>query len=162
MAAAQSDGGGPSHSIASAVAATYTATFGTQHQLTTGVSPAGGGVIAPGTSWVSAGVQAPVTATANAGYQFSGFTGALSGTTTPQYVTMNSPATVIANFTPNSNGPNLITNYKYDLFDNLSGVTMVRAAGTQTRTFVYNGKYLMSATNPRTEPSTTLTTSTAR
>src|SRR5207249_4034020 len=47
-----------------------------------------------------------------------------------------------------SGGGNLITNYGYDLLNHLTGVTMPRATGTQTRTFVYNGPYLMSATNP--------------
>ena len=43
---------------------------------------------------------------------------------------------------------NLITSYQYDLYDNLVQVTMPRAAGTQTRSFTYNGKFLISATNP--------------
>ena len=38
-------------------------------------------------------------ATANSGYQFSGFSGALSGTTTPQSVTMTAAASVTGNFT---------------------------------------------------------------
>ena len=45
-------------------------------------------------------------------------------------------------------GANLNTYYSYDLWDNLSQVSMPRSTGTQTRTFVYNGKLLMSATNP--------------
>ena len=45
-------------------------------------------------------------------------------------------------------GGNLITSYQYDLYDNLVQVTMPRAAGTQTRTFTYNGKLLLTATNP--------------
>jgi len=43
--------------------------------------------------------------------------------------------------------PNLITNYTYDLWDNLSQVSMPRSAGAQTRMFVYSGKYLTSAEN---------------
>jgi YD repeat-containing protein len=41
-----------------------------------------------------------------------------------------------------------VTTYTYDLLNNLSQVSMPRPTGTQTRTFVYNGPYLMSATNP--------------
>jgi hypothetical protein len=44
-----------------------------------------------------------VSATANGGYAFSGFTGNLSGTTTPQSLTMNAPASVTANFNGTSN-----------------------------------------------------------
>jgi hypothetical protein len=40
-----------------------------------------------------------IAATPNAGYQFSGFGGALSGTNTPQWLTMTGPLTVSANFT---------------------------------------------------------------
>jgi len=43
---------------------------------------------------------------------------------------------------------NLSANYGYDLLNHLTGVTMPRSTGTQTRTFVYNGPYLMSTTNP--------------
>src|SRR5262249_23029953 len=45
-----------------------------------------------------------VGATANSGFQFSGFSGALSGTTTPQNMTMNAPAAVTANFSAASAG----------------------------------------------------------
>ena len=41
-----------------------------------------------------------------------------------------------------------VTTYTYDLLNNLSQVSMPRPTGTQTRTFVYSGPYLMSATNP--------------
>ena len=44
----------------------------------------------------------------------------------------------------------MITNYTYDLWDNLSQVNMPRSAGTQTRTFVYTGSQLQNATNPET------------
>ena len=40
------------------------------------------------------------------------------------------------------------TYYTYDLLNNLTQVSMPRPTGTQTRTFVYNGKLLTSATNP--------------
>jgi len=63
-------------------------------------------------------------------------------------ITASAAATYTAVFTPAAGGPNLITNYTYDLWDNLTQVSMPRSAGTQTRTFVYSGKYLTSATNP--------------
>jgi YD repeat-containing protein len=40
------------------------------------------------------------------------------------------------------------TYYSYDLLDHLIQVNMTRTSGTQIRTFVYNGNYLTSATNP--------------
>jgi RHS repeat-associated protein len=43
---------------------------------------------------------------------------------------------------------NYVTTYTYDLMNHLTGVSMTRPTGTQTRTFVYSGNLLMSATNP--------------
>jgi len=40
------------------------------------------------------------------------------------------------------------TTYTYDLLNNLTQVSMPRPSGTQTRTFVFSGKFLVSATNP--------------
>src|SRR4029453_18078087 len=90
-----SDGGAVSHSVtAPSSPATYTASFTTQYALTTVANPAGGGTIGPASAWYNSGAVVVVSATANSGYQFSGFAGALSGTTTPQNLTMSAPATV--------------------------------------------------------------------
>jgi hypothetical protein len=98
--ASWSDGGGLSHSItASSSPATYTANFTTQYYLTTAASPSAGGTISPASSWRNSGSVVSVSATANSGYVFSGFSGALTGTTTPQNLTMNAPKSVTANFT---------------------------------------------------------------
>ena len=72
----------------------------TQYQLTTIINPPGGGTISPscaGGCTYSSGTLATVSAAANPGYQFTGFSGALTGGS-PGYVTMNSNKTVIANF----------------------------------------------------------------
>ena len=45
-------------------------------------------------------------------------------------------------------GADWITNYSYDSFGHLTGVSMPRSTGTQTRTFVYTGTDMTSATNP--------------
>ena len=48
-------------------------------------------------------------------------------------------------------GGNYVTTYSYDLLGHLSGVSMPRPTGTQTRTFNYGtppGALLLSATNP--------------
>jgi len=76
---------------------TYTANFNTEYLLTTNVNPAAGGTITAG-GWFGAGAAPSISASANAGYQFAGFSGNLSGLTTPQPVTMNAPRNVVANF----------------------------------------------------------------
>lgn len=82
--------------------ATFTATYQTQYLLTT--SAAAGGTINPATggagTFFNSGASVPIGATANSGYTFAGFTGDLSGTTTPQSVSMTQPRTVGANFNP--------------------------------------------------------------
>jgi RHS repeat-associated protein len=45
-------------------------------------------------------------------------------------------------------GSNFVTSYTYDVLNNLTGVSMQRPSGTQTRSFVYTGHLLTSATNP--------------
>jgi hypothetical protein len=78
---------------------TYTADFEIQYQLTTISSPGTGGQISPATgTWYTPGSKASVVATPNPGYIFTGFSGALSGETSPQILAMNGPNTVTANF----------------------------------------------------------------
>ncbi|MCZ2152031.1 MAG: LamG domain-containing protein, partial [Bryobacterales bacterium] len=97
--ASWSDGGAQSHSVTGpGAAATYTANFTTQYFLTTAANPAGGGSITPASGWVNSGSVVAVSASAAGGYTFTGFTGALAGTTTPQNVTMTGPLTVTATF----------------------------------------------------------------
>ena len=130
--ASWSDGGAASHPVtAPSSATTYTATFTTQYYLTMVASPTGEGSVTPASGWVNAG-SVTVTATANGGYQFMGFSGALSGTTSPQTLTINAAATVVATFngTP---GANNTTSYSYDLLNHLTGVSMTRGGVTQTR-----------------------------
>ncbi|HLJ44398.1 MAG TPA: FG-GAP-like repeat-containing protein, partial [Bryobacteraceae bacterium] len=81
-------------------AATYTANFKTQYQLTISASPASGGSVSPPSGgFYDANTAVPITATAASGYLFASWTGAVanagSASTT---VTMNQPQTVVANF----------------------------------------------------------------
>ena len=96
-----SDGGVAAHSINVTAAATYTAAFQTQYQLTTSASPSAGGSVIPGSGgFYNAGSVVPVSASPNTGYSFTGWTGnvanASTGSTT---VTMSAPEAVAANFT---------------------------------------------------------------
>lgn len=78
---------------------TLQVTASEQYYLTTGVSPPGGGNIniAPAGGLYDARTSVEVTATANPGYVFTGFTGALTGSS-PGYVYMNASKNVTANF----------------------------------------------------------------
>ena len=49
---------------------------------------------------------------------------------------------------PNPAGGTFATNYTYTPANQLTGVSMTRGSVTQTRTFLYNGSDLVSATNP--------------
>ncbi|MBI1898179.1 MAG: hypothetical protein HYS04_16840, partial [Acidobacteria bacterium] len=69
-----------------------------QYYLTTAVSPSGGGTISPASGWYNSGAVVTVSATANPGYQFSGFSGSLSGMANPQNLTITGTSSVTANF----------------------------------------------------------------
>ena len=98
---AWNDGGAISHSVtAPSSAATYTATFNAQYQLTTSASPAAGGSVTPATGYFTAGTVVTLQATPNSGYVFSKWTGAAvananSASTT---ITLTAAAAVTANF----------------------------------------------------------------
>ncbi len=68
-----------------------------QYTLTTGTSPSGAGTITPATGKYDSGTTLSVTATANTGYQFTGWSGACTGTGACS-VTMTSDKSVTANF----------------------------------------------------------------
>jgi hypothetical protein len=98
-----SDGGAQSHTITvPSSSSTYTANFTTQYLLTT--SAGTGGTISPASEWVNGGTVVSISASATTGYQFTGFTGGVTGTTTPANLTMNAPASVTASFTTSGGG----------------------------------------------------------
>ena len=125
-----SDAGAISHTVtAPATATTYTANFKTQFLLTTSVSPAGAGSIAPATGFVDAGSLVSVSATPNAGNTFTGFSGALTGATNPQNLTVNGPTSVTANFIGGST----------NLLAQISSKTGAQNARVWAVTFTNNG-----------------------
>jgi len=82
---------------------TVTVVWVTQYYLTTAVLPEGSGTITrdPAGPWYSGGTVVTLTATPNAGYAFTNWSGDLSGTTNPEYLTMSGgPKSVTANFAP--------------------------------------------------------------
>jgi uncharacterized repeat protein (TIGR01451 family) len=79
---------------------TITGVFTTQYQLTVQSSPSVGGTVSVSSGYFNAGSTMSIGAAANSGYVFAGFSGALTGQTTPQQFIMNAPASVVANFTP--------------------------------------------------------------
>ena len=83
--------------IAGTSATTYTASFNTQYLLTTNTSA--GGTISPTTGFYNANSQVTITAAPASGYQFTGFSGNLTGLTNPATITMSAPQSVTANFT---------------------------------------------------------------
>ncbi len=96
-----SDGGAASHSIVvGSAAATITANFKTQYQLTISASPANGGSVSPPSGgFYDTGISVPITASAATGYQFNGWTGPVGSASSPSTsVTMSQPQTVTANF----------------------------------------------------------------
>ena len=70
-----------------------------QYYLTTAVNPSGAGSISPASGWYNSGSVVQISASAGSGYVFSGFSGNLGGTTTPQNLTISGPESVTANFT---------------------------------------------------------------
>ncbi|MDI6791578.1 MAG: fibronectin type III domain-containing protein [bacterium] len=81
---------------------TITWNWKTQYYLTTSVEPAGGGTIniipVSSSGWYDEGTSITLTAEPEGCNAFTGWTGALSGTTNPTSLTMDSPKAVTANF----------------------------------------------------------------
>ncbi len=100
--ASWSDGGAASHSITvTSSAATYTASFTTQYQLTMAASPAAAGTLTPASGgFYTAGALVAISAAPASGFSFVNWTGgsvtsAVSASTT---VTLGAPTTLTANF----------------------------------------------------------------
>ena len=73
----------------------------TNYTLTATSAPTGGGtvILSPSGGTYASGTSVTATANANSGYTFTGWSGALTGTTNPGTVIMNSDKTLTANFT---------------------------------------------------------------
>jgi uncharacterized protein (TIGR03437 family) len=112
-----SNNGPASHSItATGTPATYTATFGTQYQLTTSASPTAGGTVTPASgNFYNSGASVSLTATPNSGYRFNHWNGLnqqLIVTTTP--IIMSGPESVTAVFVMNPQVSPAALNLQYN------------------------------------------------
>ncbi len=111
-----SDGGGISHVVNTPnTATTYTASFDTQYQLTTSVSPSVAGTVSPASgTFYAANAVVSLTATANPGFTFLNWTGNVANASSASTsITMSGPESVTANFSaPTSllyNGGQIVT-----------------------------------------------------
>ena len=92
-----------------------TATFGTLHTVTVNSTGPGSVTLSPPGGTYPAGTVVTVTATPGANAVFNGFTGALTGTTTPQQLLVNGNKTIGASFTQyftlstTTNGPGSVS-----------------------------------------------------
>jgi hypothetical protein len=77
-------------------------------KLTVNILGSGSVTLDPPGGTYDAGTVVTLTATPAAGFQFSGWSGALSGSTNPATITMNAPKSVTATFTPNSSGNQVV------------------------------------------------------
>jgi len=107
----------------------HLANLNVQYQLTTAASPAAGGSVTAVPSspdgLYNAGAVVQLSATANPGYQFTGWSGDVSGSAVPASVTMAAPHTVTATFAATVSGA-------------ASPVSASPAAGSQmTQTFTF-------------------------
>jgi uncharacterized repeat protein (TIGR02543 family) len=86
---------------------TITATFTQIPTYTLVINTSGNGIVTvdPAQSSYSEGEQVMLTATADPGWEFSGWSGDLTGSTNPATVTMDGDKTVMATFTASSSGP---------------------------------------------------------
>jgi len=139
-----SDGGSQGHTVtASPASLPYIPNFVTQfgwYNLTTAVSPTGGGAVtfvpSSADNWFSSGDSVILTATGNSGYTFSEWSGGASGGTNPVTITMDGNKAVTANFTQD----------QYDLTVSVSpsGVGSV-SRSPEKATYVYGDQVQLTA-----------------
>ncbi len=152
-----SHGGAQSQTIVTPSSdAAYTANFSAEYLLTTAVSPGGAGQVtatpsSPG-GYYSSGASVQLSASANSGFQFSSWSGDLSGTSNPQNLAMNGPRTVTANFT------SISSTTAVTIATNPPGlpVTVDGAAFTAPQTFQWNpgSPHTIGAPSPHSAGST--------
>ena len=123
-----------------------TAHWNTQYYLSTSANPAAGGSITPAApgGWYGSGNTVDVSAGPAGSYQWSGWSGDLSGTANPQTLTMNGPKRVTANF-----GKSV----QITLATQPSGLSFIvdgtTCSETQTFSWLENETHTLSVVNPQ-------------
>lgn len=133
-----SNGGPASQTVTPSSATTYTVTYQTQYLLTATPSPGAGGslAIAPSSAdgYYNSGAGVQISAVANSGYNFSSWTGSVTGSTNPVAVTMDSAKNITANFTSTSSNVSItITSQPTGL-----NITVDGASYTTPQTFTWS------------------------
>src|SRR5450756_2115145 len=143
---------------------TFTATFAVNPYTLT-VNKVGNGTVTPatGTTYAS-GAVVPLTATPAAGYTFTGWSGDLSGATSPTTLTMNADKAVTATFAANSYANPYILTYTPGTHGTITGTTPQTvgygASGTPVTAVPNAGYHFVSwsdnsTVNPRTDRNVT-------
>jgi uncharacterized repeat protein (TIGR02543 family) len=96
-----------------------------QYNLTTNVSPTGGGSVSPSGGSYDAGVTVTITATASSGYVFDYWSGSASGSNPTATVVMDAHKSVTAHFTP------VVQNYTLTTDVSPSGAGSVSPSGDE-------------------------------
>jgi uncharacterized membrane protein YkvA (DUF1232 family) len=155
--ASWSDGLAISHSItAPGTTTTYTANFSAQYLLTLAVSPSGGGTLTPvpasptGDGYYNSGTSVQVTATPAASFNFGGFSGDLTGLTSPQTVVMSAPRSVTGTFVGVVSAT--ITTNPAGLLFKVDGI---QYSGAQTITWAAGSSHAIGITSNPQSPSGT-------
>ncbi len=117
---------------------------GAQHTLAVNTVGSGSVALNPSGGTYDAGTVVTLTATPAAGYQFSGWSGDLSGSTTPATITMNGNKNVTATFTEIPSGGSIA--YKESQTGGASGSTTVATSANLTGV---NGDLYLAAISTR-------------
>jgi uncharacterized protein (TIGR03437 family) len=145
-----SDGGTQTHGVTvPSTSLTLTATFKTQFQLSTAVTPQAGGSIgvSPQSTdgFYDLGTNLVFTPTANLGYQFASWSGDLTGTTAVQSIVMLAPRNVTATFAPTGTATWSIAGQVTTTSGPIPGVTVnLTGSATLSTTTDSSGNYSFS------------------
>ena len=149
-----SDGGSITHNVTPTSNTTYTANFSTQHYLT--MNAGTGGTVSPASNWYNAGQNVSISATPSSGYSFGSWTGSGSGsyngTSSSASVTMNSPITQTANFTPTPN--NITVNVGTTPDGGSFTVDNVTYTANRAFSWVSGSSHTIATTSPQTSGNT--------
>ncbi|MFN8446201.1 MAG: dockerin type I domain-containing protein [Caldilineaceae bacterium] len=117
---------------------TLTATFSRLSDYTLTVNIVGNGLVTPTTSSYLSGTVVPITATAATGWSFTGWSGDLSGNSSPTSITLNSNKVVTATFTQDVVVPSGDINgdASVNVIDLQLTINMIQA-GSQPNTTLY-------------------------